>query len=90
MNIFQKGGSGKDQNMLRNCYFAFSYGLYPCVSKHLAYMELCGVIAALTMAFDMELDPKYDSASYLPSIKDAVISSRAYVPVVLNPRGLKA
>jgi hypothetical protein len=52
-------------------------------------MELCNVIAALTRAFDMELNPKYDSASYLPSIKDAVISSRAYVPVVLNPRGLK-
>lgn len=59
------------------------------MSKHLAYMELCNVIAALTRAFDMELDPKYDPASYLPSIKDAVISSRAYVPVVLNPRGLK-
>jgi hypothetical protein len=49
-------------------------------------MELCNVIAALTRAFDMELDQKYDPASRLPSIKHAVISSRAYVPVVCTPR----
>jgi cytochrome P450 family 628 len=73
----------------KTAYFAFSYGPYSCVGKHLAYMELCNVIAALTRAFDMELDPKYDPALYLPSIKDAVISSRAYLPVVLKPRCLK-
>ena len=67
-------------------YFAFSYGPYSYVGKHMAYMELCNVISALIIAFNMSLDPKYDPASYKPSIRDAVISSRAYLPVVLKDR----
>ncbi|OCK85373.1 cytochrome P450 [Lepidopterella palustris CBS 459.81] len=74
----------------RNAYLVFSYGPFSCVGKHLAYMELCNVVAAFIRAFDMELDPKYDVSSYIPSLKDAVISSRAYLPVVLKPREQKA
>jgi cytochrome P450 len=73
----------------KTAYFAFSYGPYSCVGKHLAYMEFCNVIAALTRTFDMELGPKYDPSFYLPSIMDTIISSRAYLPVVLKPRVLK-
>ncbi|KAI9743076.1 MAG: hypothetical protein M1818_003371 [Claussenomyces sp. TS43310] len=70
----------------RNAFMAFSYGPYSCVGKHLAYMELCDVIATIVKTFDIELDPKYDISSYETSIKDAIISTRAHLPVILKAR----
>jgi hypothetical protein len=49
-------------------------------------MELNNVIAAIVRAFDFSLDPNYDPDTYIPNIRDAVISTRAYLPVVLKPR----
>jgi cytochrome P450 family 628 len=70
----------------RDAFMTFSHGPYSCVGKHLAYMELCDVTAALLRAFDMSFAPDYDPSTYAMSIKDAVISSRVRVPVVLSPR----
>jgi cytochrome P450 len=67
-------------------FLVFSFGPYSCVGKHLAYMELNNVIAAVVRNFDMEFDPKYDVESYEGSIKDANISSRAHLPVALKRR----
>jgi len=70
----------------RNAFLVFSYGPYSCVGKHLAYMELCDVIAAVVKRFEMSFAPGYDPAGYETSIKDSVISTRAHLPVVLTPR----
>jgi len=70
----------------RNAFLTFSYGPYSCVGKHLAYVELNDVIAAMVRAFDMSFAPGYDPSSYERSIKDSVISSRAFLPVILKSR----
>jgi cytochrome P450 len=74
----------------KQAYFVFSHGPYGCIGKHLAYMELAAVTAGLIRAFDMALDPKYDSSSYIPSVRDNVISSRVYLPMVVKPRAQTA
>ena len=70
----------------RNAFMVFSYGPYSCVGKHLAYMELCNVTAAMIRAFDIEFAPDYNISSYERSIRDSVISSRARLPVILKAR----
>lgn len=70
----------------KTAFLVFSHGPFGCVGKHLAYMELNNVIAAVVRAFDFSLAPNYDPDTYIPSIKDSVISTRAYLPVVLKPR----
>ncbi|MCJ1302888.1 hypothetical protein MMC08_005693, partial [Hypocenomyce scalaris] len=70
----------------RNAFLVFSYGPYSCVGKHLAYVELQDVTASVVRAFDMEFAPGYDISSYETSIKDKVISTRAYLPVILKAR----
>jgi cytochrome P450 len=70
----------------RNAFLTFSYGPYSCVGKHLAYLELCDVIAAVVRKFDMRFAEGYDPSGYEKSIKDSVISTRAYLPLVLTPR----
>jgi hypothetical protein len=56
------------------------------VGKHLVYVGLCDVTAAMIRAFDMSFDPKYNVSSYETSIRESVISTRAYLPVVLKER----
>ena len=70
----------------RNAYMVFSYGPYSCVGKHLAYIELLDVTAAMVRAFEIKFAPGYDVRSYETSIKDKVISTRAYLPVILTAR----
>ncbi|KAF2802338.1 cytochrome P450 [Mytilinidion resinicola] len=70
----------------RNAFLVFSYGPYSCVGKHLAYLELCDVIAGVVKTFDMEFAPGYDAGSYEMSIKDSVVSTRAHLSVILKAR----
>ncbi|KAF2802071.1 cytochrome P450 [Mytilinidion resinicola] len=70
----------------RNAFMTFSHGPYSCVGKHLAYMELCDVTAALVRAFDMKFAPDYDPSTYADAIKDSVISSRVKLPLLITPR----
>jgi hypothetical protein len=70
----------------RNAFMTFSHGPYSCVGKHLAYVELCDVTAALVRNFDMSFAPGYDPSTYEHSMNDSVISSRAHLPLILKNR----
>ncbi|OCK79910.1 cytochrome P450 [Lepidopterella palustris CBS 459.81] len=70
----------------RNAFLAFSVGPYGCVGKHLAYQELCDLTAAMCREFEIEFAEGWDQRGYEGSIKDKVISTRVYLPVVIRKR----